>query len=215
MSYVIEKQFEAHVAHRVHNQCLFNCLRGGETRKDPCRNIHGHTANFIVRLESDRLVNDMVLDFNLINFVKKELNEHYDHRFTICKDDPLYDYLVDRAYRSLKGCEFNTKGAPLKKIDLLDGGEGYCTYTVDISDEVRKANHLNPLIELLDSFTVTEFTTTSENLAHWMYNVVDRHLKNVCNTTEDIRLHNILEHVKVDHVSYKESPKSMATYQPA
>lgn len=62
MSYVIEKQFEAHVAHRVHNQCPFNCLRGGETRKDPCRNIHGHTANFIVRLESDQLVNEMVLD---------------------------------------------------------------------------------------------------------------------------------------------------------
>ena len=62
MSYVIEKQFEAHVAHRVHNQCLFDCLRGGENRPNPCKSWHGHSANFIVRLESDRLVNEMVLD---------------------------------------------------------------------------------------------------------------------------------------------------------
>lgn len=216
MSYVIEKQFEAHVAHRVHNQCLYDCLRGGEKRPEPCKSWHGHTANFIVRLESNRLVNEMVLDFNLLNFFKAALNEHYDHRWTICRDDPLFDFLVDHAYQCLDGCE-DVECAPVKIIDDLDGGEGYRAYTVDISDEIRNhhGNVGEPLIELLDSFTIVDFTTTSENLAHWAYNVIDRYLARVCETTKDEGLREILKNVKVHSVSYKESPKSMATYQPA
>lgn len=52
MSFYIEKQFEAAVAHRVHNQYLCDSLRDNCSRTNPCRNIHGHTALFTVGLTS-------------------------------------------------------------------------------------------------------------------------------------------------------------------
>ena len=81
---------------------------------------------------------------------------------------------------------------------------------MNIPEELRQLD--NPLIELLDSFTITEFTTSSENLAHWMYNVVTNRLKHVYETTTDSYLKDVLSGVKVAKVSYKESPKSIAVY---
>lgn len=98
-----------------------------------------------------------------------------------------------------------------KLIEDLDGGEHYQTWTIVVPDEVRQLD--DPLIELLDSFTITEFTTSSENLAHWMYNVVVNRLNRVYETTTDQYLKKVLAGVKVDHVSYKEIPKSIAIYK--
>ena len=89
-------------------------------------------------------------------------------------------------------------------------GEGYRAYTINIPVEYRNSNSY--LLELLDSFTITDFTTSSENLAHWMFNVVKNTLDNVYNTTNDQFLKDVLKGVKVAKVSYKESPKSIAVY---
>ena len=220
MSYYIEKSFEAAVAHRVYNQYLNSDLRENNLRPCPCKNIHGHTATFLVGLTSKELVNDMVLDFNMIGFVKKALDLYYDHRFTICKDDPLTEYLVAKSYDVVKQ---EAVGAGLikqdeadqynMKLDIvgeLDGGEHYRCYRVFVPAALRKT--YNPLVELLDSFTITDFSTTSENLAHWMYNVVVNRLNEVRNTTDDQTLKEILKGVTVKKVSYKESPKSIAVY---
>lgn len=215
MSYYIEKQFDAAVAHRIHNQSLCQVMTG-EMRKNPCKCYHGHTSTFLIGLSSDKLVNDLVLDFNMLKFVKRALDEHYDHRFTLCIDDPLFKFLVLEAYDQLIAHAVEngvlSEFAPIeyKLIEDLDGGEHYQTWTVVIPDEVRQLD--NPLIELLDSFTITEFTTSSENLAHWMYNVVTNRLKHVYETTTDSYLKDVLSGVKVAKVSYKESPKSIAVY---
>lgn len=216
MSYYIEKQFDAAVAHRVHNQSLCQVMTG-EMRKNPCKCYHGHTATFLIGLTSDKLVNDLVLDFNMLKFVKRALDEHYDHRFTLCIDDPLFKFLVLEAYDQLiahaveNGVLSEFIPIEYKLIEDLDGGEGYQTWTIVIPDEVRQLD--DPLIELLDSFTIMEFTTSSENLAHWMYNVVVNRLNRVYETTTDQYLKKVLAGVKVDHVSYKESPKSIAIYK--
>lgn len=220
MSYYIEKSFEAAVAHRVYNQYLNNDLRDNNLRPCPCKNIHGHTATFLVGLSSKELVNDMVLDFNMIGFVKKALDLYYDHRFTICKDDPLTEYLVTKSYNVvkqeaidaglIKRDEIDHYDIKLDVVEDLDGGEHYRCYRVFVPAALRKT--YNPLVELLDSFTIMDFSTTSENLAHWMYNVVTKRLNDVCNTTNDSVLKEILKHVKVEKVSYKESPKSIAVY---
>ena len=166
--------------------------------------------------ESDTLVNDLVLDFNNLKVIKRALDQHYDHRFTICKDDPLFEYLVTNAYETVaadavaKGFVDQLIPISLDSIETLDGGEGYRTYTVHIDDALRNTN--NPLIELLDSFTVTDFTTSSENLAHWMFNVVKNSFEKIKNTTNDEYLKSILENCRVAKVSYKESPKSIAVY---
>lgn len=216
MSYYIEKQFEAAVAHRIHNQKLCDVLTGGMSRKAPCVSAHGHSSIFLVGLTSETLVNDLVLDFNMISFIKKALDQHYDHRFTLAKLDPLYNFLVVEAYNQLAAYAvengFANEFIPLSlnNIDSLDGGEGYRTYTINIPIEYRNSNYY--LLELLDSFTITDFTTSSENLAHWMFNVVKNTLHNVYNTTKDQFLKDVLKGVKVAKVSYKESPKSIAVY---
>lgn len=159
----------------------------------------------------------MVIDFNMIGFVKRALDEHYDHRFTLWLDDPLFKFLVLEAYDQLiahaveKGVLSEFVPIEYKLIEDLDGGEHYQTWTIVVPDEVRQLD--DPLIELLDCFTITEFETSSENLAHWMYNVVVNRLNRVYETTTDQYLKKVLAGVKVDHVSYKESPKSIAIYK--
>ena len=220
MGYYIEKSFEAAVAHRVYNQYLNVDLRDNNLRPCPCKNIHGHTATFLVGLSSKELINDMVLDFNMIGFVKKALDMYYDHRFTICRDDPLSEYLVTKSYDIvkqeaidaglIKQSEANQYDIKLDVINELDGGDHYRCYRVFVPAVLRKT--YNPLVELLDSFTITDFSTTSENLAHWMYNVVVNRLNTVRKTTNDTVLKKILKDVTVKRVSYKESPKSIAVY---
>ena len=216
MSYYIEKQFEASVAHRISQQNLCQTLRDNNTRSNPCKCYHGHTSTFLIGLAGDSLVNSMLIDFNMIGFVKKALDQHYDHRFTIWMDDPLFKFLVLEAYDQLiaNGVEKGviTEFVPIRYnvIEDLDGGDQYRTWTVVIPDEIRQLD--NPLIELLDSFTITSFETSSENLAHWMYNVVTNRLKHVYETTTDSYLKDVLSGVKVAKVSYKESPKSIAVY---
>lgn len=178
--------------------------------------LHGHSSIFLIGLESETLVNEMVLDFNMINFVKKALDQHYDHRATLAKDDPLYQFLVVEAYNQLAAYAvengFANEFIPLSlnNIDVLDGGEGYRAYTINIPVEYRNSNSY--LLELLDSFTITDFSTSSENLAHWMFNVVSNRLDKVRNETRDQFLKDVLKGVKVAKVSYKESPKSIAVY---
>lgn len=216
MSYYIEKQFEAAVAHRIHNQSLCNTMRDNVKRANPCRNCHGHTTTFMVGLSSEYLVDDLTLDFNNIGFVKKALDQHYDHRFTLAKIDPLYNFLVVEAYNQLAAYAVENGFAKefipltLKNIDDLDGGEGYRCATVVVPDEYRASGHC--LVELLDGFTITDFTTSSENLAHWMYNVVKNRLQKFYNETNDDHFKKVLSGVKVAKVSYKESPKSIAVY---
>lgn len=78
----------------------------------------------------------------------------------------------------------------LNTIEELDGGEQFRCYTVNIPENYRKTNH--HLVQWLDSFTITNFTTTSENLAHWMYNVVVKHLNEFADTTTDPEIKHIL-----------------------
>lgn len=207
--YYIEKTFDnLHVAHRVFNQQLFSCMRDNCNRDEMCRKIHGHSALFRIGLTSDVLINDMVLDYNNIGLIKKALDMHYDHRFTICDTDPLFEFLVLRAYEELTG----ENGVRFDLVNELYGGPDYNVVTVHISDEVRLKHAGNPLIELLDSFTITNFNTTSENLAKWMYKVVEHSLKEMAEKTEDERLREILKNVRVAKVTYQESNKSVATY---
>lgn len=180
------------------------------------KNIHGHSASFLIGLESETLVNSMVLDYNHLKTVKKALDEHYDHRFTLAKTDPLYDFLVVEAYNQLAAYAVENGFAKefipltLNNIDEFDGGEGYRCTTVVVPDEYRASGHC--LVELLDSFTITDFTTSSENLAHWMYNVVKNTLTKFYNETTDPYMKDVLKGVKVAKVSYKESPSSIAVY---
>ena len=216
MSYYIEKQFEASCAHRVDVQSLCMSMTDGATRMNPCKSVHGHGVTFLIGLDSDHLVNSMLIDYNMLKFIKKALNEHYDHRFTLAKTDPLYDFLVVEAYNQLAAYAVENGFAKefipltLKNIDDLDGGEGYRCAVVKVPDEYRASGHC--LVELLDSYTIMDIKTTSENLAHWMFNVVKNRLQKFHDETNDPYMKEVIEGIRVAKVSYKESPKSIAVY---
>jgi 6-pyruvoyltetrahydropterin/6-carboxytetrahydropterin synthase len=222
LSYYIEKQFEAACAHRISTQYLCEALRDDDFRPAPCKNIHGHNVTFLIGISSENLENEMVLDFNHLKFVKSALNGYYDHKFILWKDDPLYEFLVRHAWdmllkEALEKIEPESSKDPdityepeMSVIDLLDGGEGYRAYHLEIPDWAYCVQ--SPLFDLLHGITVVDFETSSENLAHWMYNVVNNRLNKVKAETKDEKIRKILDNVKVAQVSYKESPKSIATY---
>ena len=59
--------------------------------KGKCRNLHGHNAKDVIKLESEELDDmGMVVDFSDIgDYVKAWINEKIDHQMLMFKDDPF------------------------------------------------------------------------------------------------------------------------------
>jgi len=60
-----------------------------------CRNLHGHNARAIIRLESEWLDSlGMVVDFKDIgDYVRSWLEAEIDHNMLLCRDDPVLPLL--------------------------------------------------------------------------------------------------------------------------
>lgn len=188
--YTVEKTFEFDLAHRIHNQNLDDKFT---EKKDPvlkCRRFHGHTAQLKIKLGANELVNDMVLDYNEIGFVKNMIDDILDHRTLISLDDPLYEKVVKRIYMDYSNSE-------TIYITPSWWGSSYIVTNRITDPDIR---------EFMSSFTLVPFTTSSENIASWIAGIVKEHidLYNSRNKTD----------VKLISVSYKETPKSEAVYMP-
>jgi 6-pyruvoyltetrahydropterin/6-carboxytetrahydropterin synthase len=59
--------------------------------KGKCRNLHGHNATAVIKLESETLDDmGMVVDFSDIgDYVKLWINEKIDHKMLMFKEDPF------------------------------------------------------------------------------------------------------------------------------
>lgn len=187
--YTIEKTFTGDLAHRIHNQNLDSNFTEGNSKVLKCRRLHGHTFSLKVKLGSEELVDDMVLDYNEIGFVKNMINDILDHRTLLSKNDPWFNKIVviipeywNETYGNL----------PLVKTE-------WDCEQVDISNIEDQ-----DIKEFLSSFTLVPFTTSSENIAKWIYGIVEKRVKdyNERNNTK----------VKVLSVSYKETPNSEAVF---
>lgn len=188
--YTVEKTFEFDLAHRIHNQNLDGSFT--ETSKPvlKCRRLHGHTAQLKIKLGADKLVDDMVIDYNEMGFVKRMIDDVLDHRTLLSTEDPLYEKVVKNIFKQhtslISGISlFNDIKWHARTID-----------TSSIEDQDIK--------EFLSAFVIVPFTTSSENIAGWIAEVVKVHLElyNTRNNTD----------VKLISVSYKETPKSEAIY---
>lgn len=203
MPYIIEKQFEVATSHRVYNQDLdFSmCSVGIKERK--CRRIHGHTGVYIIRLASDALIKSMTLDFNEIGFIKNALDKYIDHHHMIYHQDPQFEFLVEDLYRKVVG-DPNAQ-VQYNVVESLSAGEF----------EVKQINtsnidNDNPYKALLEAYTVINFNSTSEVIAQWIYTVAQKRIDQFIEQHPEY----IQSNLRVESVSYKESPKSMATYIP-
>ena len=97
--FTIEKTFEFDLAHRIHNQNLDGDFTETDKPVLKCRRLHGHTAQLKIKLGADKLVDDMVLDYNEMGFVKRMIDDVFDHRTLLSSEDPLYEKVVKNIFK--------------------------------------------------------------------------------------------------------------------
>ena len=147
MKYSISKSFTFDYGHRVWNQSLKN-------QPNKCKQLHGHTGTITVHIGADELNNHMVIDFNELEFVKEFIDDVFDHKFVIDRNDPLFETITN----STKNHLIITKWG-VKKI------------------HVPKGSIVPPsMIELWNSFSIVSWPPTSENFAAYVYDVILQYL---------------------------------------
>lgn len=149
----ISKTFEFSYGHRVYTQTLNSDY--SDDLKCACRHLHGHEGKVLVYLQSDKLdATGMVTDFRHLEWLKKWINKNIDHKFILCKNDPLYakmigDYQLDPV--SIVGTHF------------------VAGHTVRLDSITPNT----PEYEYYEGFLIVDFVPTSENLSEWMGKIVD------------------------------------------
>jgi 6-pyruvoyl tetrahydropterin synthase/QueD family protein len=215
--YRISKTFKFDMGHKVRTQNLNKELALSNVNK--CKFMHGHTVTIEVGLKGKELSDDqMVLDFNNLNFFKEFINTYFDHSFIIDKNDILLltiENLIKLPFNEVikqedKEDEVQRVEKPINQIIKRESvANGYISkYNIDelwkavesIEDINQKAL-LFELILFLRSFTIIDVVPTAENMSKYFYKYISRFL-------EDKGID-----AKVDYVKFFETPSSQATYE--
>jgi 6-pyruvoyltetrahydropterin/6-carboxytetrahydropterin synthase len=174
----ISKQFDFCYGHRVHNQTL-NADYSIDNRC-VCRHLHGHQGKVLVYLTADTLDRGMVTDFKHLNWFKKFLDDVLDHKFIIDRNDPMFRYIIPHP--------------PTLELGWKRFEEGY-----EIVDpNFMKFIESESLIEVLEGFVVVDFVPTSENLSKWLFEIVQKKMRQIGIETESVQ--------------FFETPKSQSIY---
>lgn len=179
----IAKQVDFCYGHRVWSQELIEgyatdtCLA--------CRHLHGHQGTVIVYLGGETLENGMITDFKHLGWFKQFIDEVLDHKFIMDRNDPLFKHEVPVLYAEDDG---HFWGEWLQKFP-----EGY--YRIDPEAYID----LEPALqEKYEGMVFVDFVPTSENLAKWLYGIVQKKMSKIG--------------VNVSRVQLFETPKSQANY---
>jgi len=186
MKYQISKDFFCDYGHRVWTQELKEefCSKGDTSCK--CKHLHGHTGKVTVELGSDILTKGFVTDFKHLGFVKDYIDENFDHKFIIDRNDPLFKALTN-GFKHTHHLEVDDMGVGHFVDELIE----------DFKDQSIKFELLKEQDEYIKSFSVVSFVPTSENLAAWMFDFVK---------------YRIGHEAEVISVTWQETPKSKAIY---
>lgn len=191
--WIIDKQFDFDYGHRVWTQEPDSELSCGH--KSICRHLHGHRGRVHVFIKGEEL-NDqgMVTDFVNLNWFKKFLDDALDHKMILDINDPgllvffpllegnLEPYILDvdfeeideRNYKAHPHVTFSTMNAK-----ALSGYDGH-------------------IREIYEGLVLVDFVPTSENLAKWLLEVVQKKMDKL--------------DVNVYKLEFFETPKSRSTY---
>jgi len=180
--YNIKKTFGFDYAHRVWNQSLDENLSNNS--KCSCKQLHGHTGFLTVELEGSTLTNGMLLDFKNLDFIKTLVSDLIDHKCVVDRDDPMLNTLLGRSNLVVSDTDF--------LVWDKETASAKCILEEPCCTSVSQA-------EYLKSFTIVRFVPTSENLAKWMHTIISARLASN-------------QGVRVSKVSWKETPKSCASY---
>jgi 6-pyruvoyltetrahydropterin/6-carboxytetrahydropterin synthase len=173
MSWEISKEFEFDFGHRVWSQNLDSDLSCSSDNK--CRHLHGHRGKVIVYLKSLELEDGYVEDFSHLGWFKKYVDDLFDHKMLLDVNDPQLNFIVPYA-------PYTTPSSQDPNVKLISRHVEFTTEERDIAD----------------SFVITPFVVTAENLAKYFYEVVSKRMNN--------------DRVKVSKIVFYETPKSQATY---
>jgi len=148
----ISKEFDFCYGHRVWSQelnqeySLDSCLK--------CRHLHGHQGKIIIHLQSDKLVNGMVTDFNHLNWFKAFLDDTLDHKFIIDINDPLFSTLLPH-FKDKQNLHTMKQNYKIPNLTTL-------------KDEPKE------IYELYEGFIIVDFVPTSENISAWLLKIVQQ-----------------------------------------
>jgi 6-pyruvoyltetrahydropterin/6-carboxytetrahydropterin synthase len=122
---------------------------------DKCLNIHGHTFRVDVEVEGEiSEETGMVIDFEIIKAVVKQILEEWDHSILIPKPD------LDRV---------KIEGPFRVKIKVVDGPAATTEYiALNIAREISKQLNLKVKVKVYEGFrnyVEAAFTNTSSGLA--------------------------------------------------
>jgi len=172
----ISKSFDFCYGHRVYSQ---NCnVKYSIEDDNPCRRIHGHQGKVTISMSAESLDHrGFVIDFKELTFIKKFINGNLDHRFILSYSDPRFEQLT----AGISAERVRLKSIP---VTLLDG--------VVMGWRYKSIEN--------DSFIFVNFNPTSENLAKWIYEGVDKVL-----AESPFECH-------IDEVIWSETPKTQAIY---
>jgi 6-pyruvoyltetrahydropterin/6-carboxytetrahydropterin synthase len=193
--WTIDKQFSCCYGHRVYVQKL-NQEYTGDDCQAKCRHLHGHEGLIHVFLEAEKL-NDqsMVTDFKHLGWLKNFIDNTLDHKFVIDFNDPMFRQLVMQVYLS-----------PLTELTVEQFLNGFTTpvYVPGTNHAVGRVlsrdgrSTETPQYEILEGYLIVNFVPTSENLAKWMFDIVNVKMMKLG--------------VKTSRIDWFETPKSRSTY---
>ena len=138
----------------------------------------------------------MVLDYNELGFVKDMINDILDHRTLIAESDPILKKVLLPVFSDNLKESLLEKSSEPYPVFIKTSWE--CSkFNIDVIEDLD-------IKEFLGSFVIVPFTTSSENISRWIFQIVESKIYkfNQIHGTD----------VKVLSVSYKETPNSEAVY---
>ena len=201
----ISKSFEFNYGHRIATQQLNEEFSLDEPCK--CRFLHGHTASIEVTLQSEKLdEGGMVTDFYHLTWLKEWIDKNIDHKFIIDINDPLMkiwfgDFKKDPTFIKRTdgmGCVFDVGGNT--GVDVVASFDAWqdAKQKGDQNKNLESMDEKSKLSEYYESIYCVDFPPTSECLAKWIYDFVEKKMKPL--------------EVEVTSVTWYESPKSKSVY---
>lgn len=189
-NWTIDKQFSFCYGHRVYVQKL-NQEYCGDDNKAKCRHLHGHEGLVHVHLEGNELnEQSMVTDFKHLGWLKTFIDDTMDHKFIIDQNDPMFTKLVNDILQN------HTADINTYTTEIIVPGT---THAVGRRINLENFKDDTPEYETLEGYLIVDFVPTSENLAKWMYDMVDAKMKKI--------------NVNVSHIEWYETPKSRSIYR--
>lgn len=168
MRWKITKEFNFEYGHRVWNQSLNKEFSIDD--QCVCKGLHGHSGKVLITLTSQVLKDGMVTDFKHLQFFKQWLDTNLDHKFIIDSSDPALDHHFPEA-KSF--------------VSVEEGGKGSSFYKVNPHTIARLPSHLQ---STYSSLVIVKFVPTSENLTHWIYEIVKEKISKLGITVDSVTL---------------------------